>query len=643
MRATLLRLERQRQESEGLGLELLQRTYDELAEAVLDLAAGRGYLGRDPLGAVVHLDGPDREGAQLATLVLELWRTFFAGFRADEAQFEAARFRAAAAEVDERLAELEPGSIPDNAVTTAMLEALIALWDERQEAINQRIDLLIGELSDHQQRLGSSDLQRAYTEDELGQAQTLITGVLGEMGERIEAGEPITALLGRLVKRWREELHTRKQAAEAAAGQQRAFLTALAAVADGRGPDTQALSAASRSVVAAIGDLSAANREQERELRMLARQRAEQDARIRELEAEIAQRDTLINRYEFAEDTGADEDRRLDLYRRILAAQDRNADCAALVAQVRELERVLVLPAGEINQALGLIDRLLDGLSKSLAALRRSIALSEDPRRYRPRLLGGSPYRLKTLPGALRAARDAGRDVLAYIGRARWAYGVTLLARDFPKQRKIFTEMVRLVGDVRDQLGGPPPASCSMDLGSADGLASLPAVLATDLKALLRIRGVARHAGDLAPLLEECVALFHDTLEKARGEAIGRSTPPKRETKNRAIERLAGELLDLAGLMQAVFAEAKARGWALRDEERALLDQDSTLQLAVRDLDGMCDVLAVLRGAPPADFPKLPTARSATARRTDLDRLLAAARGRVAWLEDIARYRVEVG
>ncbi|MDA3960791.1 MAG: hypothetical protein PF961_08375 [Planctomycetota bacterium] len=642
MRATLLRLERQQQESEELGLELLQRTYDELAEAVLGMAATRGYLGRDPLGAVTHLGGPDQEGVQLGSLVLELWRAFFDGFRPDEAQFEAARFRTAAGHIDEELQRLGPGEVPVSTLTVQMLETLVGLWEERQEALNQRLDMLIGELSEHQQRLGSSDLQRAYTEDELGQALGLIRGVLGELGEKPKPDDKIAALLARLVKRWRDELHARKHEADTVAAQQRDFLAALSAVAVGKSCDPSQLTKSGASVVRAIGDLVAANREQERMTRELERRCAELDARNRELSAELGARDQLINRYEFTQFSQDAEDQRLELYRQILAGQDRGNDMTALVEQVRELERVFVLPPSEINQALSLIDRLLDSLVKGLAELRRTMPLTEDPKRYRPRLLGSTPYKLKTLSGGMQASRDAARDVLAYIGRARWAFGVSLLGKEFPKLRKIFTEMVRLVGDTRDKLGGPPPASCTMNIGTDDGLAALPAVLATDLKSLMRIRGVARHAPEIAPLLEECVGLFHAALQRARGETVVRAEAPNRETNTKAIGRLAEELLDLAGLMEAVFAEAKSRSWQLLPEEQALLQLDSVLGLAVRDVDGMCDVLAVLRGAPATEFPKMPNARSATARRGDLDRLLAAAKARVTWLEDVARYRVEM-
>jgi len=165
MRSTILRLERQNQD-QAQTLNTYQHAYEELAETVLRLAAEAGYLGRDPLGALTQLSGPQVGELRLGQLVLDLWRAFFSGFRADETEFEAAQFRAAAADLERRLAALQPGQAPDGDLAGSMLEALVGLWEERQDSINERLDLLIGEVQQQERSLGSANLDSAWREDE---------------------------------------------------------------------------------------------------------------------------------------------------------------------------------------------------------------------------------------------------------------------------------------------------------------------------------------------------------------------------------------------------------------------------------------------------------------------------------------------
>ena len=67
---------------------------------------------------------------------------------------------------------------PDSELALAMLDTLVVFWDERQKDVSQRIDTLINDLSDHQQRLGSADLERAHQADELDRSTRLVATAL---------------------------------------------------------------------------------------------------------------------------------------------------------------------------------------------------------------------------------------------------------------------------------------------------------------------------------------------------------------------------------------------------------------------------------------------------------------------------------
>ena len=101
----------------------------------------------------------------------------------------------------------------------------------------------------------------------------------------------------------------------------------------------------------------------------------------------------------------------------------------------------------------------------------------------------------------------------------------------------------------------------------ASGIGALPAVLAVDVQASARAKGVSKVAGDVVELLDGTVGMYHQVLERARGDTIERVQPPKRESATKAMARLADELLQLAGLMDQAFAEAREHGWRLRPEE----------------------------------------------------------------------------
>lgn len=647
MRTTVLRLERRIQEEHANALVQLQSMHEGLVGSLLEAARAAGYLGSDPLSALSHLAAPSPELARFEGLVQALWEGFFAGFRADEQQFEAARFREAAAAIEQRLAALPAGQAPDADLALAMLETLVGFWDERQSGLADRVDQLIGELSSSQQRLGSADLQVAYQEDETSNAAALIATALAEMGERVSANDRLADLLGILIKRWRGELRRRadelselKQRHHASEDVHQRFLATLAGAAGGQVPADTQLPAALARVADEVAGLVRGVREAETRERELQAELAGLRAEAKHHQEELAARDERLARYELESFAGGgDEDRRLQLYRAAFAKLKHGENADTELAEVQELERVLTPSVAEEDQARRLLDSQLGELVRTLQELRRINPVGDDPRRFRPRLLASSPYRLKTLSGVIQASRDAARDLLGYVAMARWAQGLTGLVKDFARLRKVFREMVSLVGDCRDRLGGPPPASMTIPLDSAEGIGALPAVLAVDVQALARAKGVSRVAPDVVELLEASVELFHGVLERARGDRIERVEPPRRESATKAMARLADELLQLAGLMDQAFAEAREHGWRLSPEEEALLAADRILVLGLRSLDGACDILAVLPGTPGAEFTRPPGAR--TSGRVLLDRLQTCVRERCEWLEDLGRYRVE--
>ncbi|MBA3684677.1 MAG: hypothetical protein H0W72_05485, partial [Planctomycetes bacterium] len=388
-----------------------------------------------------------------------------------------------------------------------------------------------------------------------------------------------------------------------------------------------------RSVKQLVDDRRAAN-EQVRQLRSeVARLQAEG----RTLLEEVAERDRRIAKYEFGQPDDSDEDERLSIYRKAFAELGAGRDGKVFLDRVRELERIITVAAVDEKQALSILDRQGAEMVKCLQELRAVLPIGEEPKRLRPRLLLSSRYDFKTLPGHAQAIRDAGRDLHGYLARARWAQGVQSLAKDLPKLQRVFKEMVKLVGDWRERLGEPPPASFSVRIDMGSAIVSLPALLATDLDSVLRRRGkvATQAAADIVPVLDEVVTLYHKSLEKARGEAIPRDEAGKREGHNGALTRLAGELTKFGGILEAAFAEAVTVDFQLDEAHLALMANDHLMLLALQQLDVACDVIAVLPGAPKSDFAPVPSSRG------NLDKLLVAARTRVGWLEDVARYRYQ--
>ena len=269
-----MRLERQRTEDVHQSMHLLQRHFDELVEVVLSAGRERGYLGTDPLGALETVRTPPAQDLRLSHMVAELWQTFFSSFRADEVQFEAARFAQQAEGLQARLANLGSGEAPDQELAVELVTTLLTFWEERQRAVNERIDTLIQELSQYQQRLGSADLQQAYQSDEHDRCRLLVATALQELGDDLTGQEPLAELLLRLVRTWRDllrqrsqELTVQKEAVTQAAGQHEELMRVLALAANGKPVTTVNLSQHDQQMVESVLDLVVGFREQDQLLK----------------------------------------------------------------------------------------------------------------------------------------------------------------------------------------------------------------------------------------------------------------------------------------------------------------------------------------------------------------------------------------
>ena len=637
IRSTVMRLERQIQLDHAQALTALQQSYETLAEAVLRIARERGYLGSDPLGALGQAFAPAGDQRRLGEAARELWNIFFACFREDEAAFEAKRFVEQSLPIEERLRALPEGAWPDTELTAAIIAALAAFWEERHQTISERLDVLIKDLGEHQAKLGGAEMQRAYQEDELGRCVQLLRGALGALGEAADPADSSSRLAARLVQRYRHDLGDLASRITAAESARRAL--AESALAAARREPIGQLPPGEAAVVTAIAQVADDRATLINGARALKGEVARLQAEGRTLMEEVADRDRRLARYEFGEQTSDDEDERLALYRKAFAELDAGRDAKPLLERVRQLERVVSVGDSEQQQALKLLDRQGAEVVKCLAELRAIIPIGEDPKRLRPRMLLASRYDFKSLAGHAQACRDAARDLHAYAARARWALGVGLLAKEVPKLQRIFKEMVALVADWREKLGDPPGASISIRIDRGGSVVALPALLATDLDAVTKRKGKAatQAAADIVPVLEECLTVYRKALERAKGELLPPTADvPKRESEMQKLTRLSAELTRLGGILEAAFSEAVAAEFALEKGDRDLIASDHLLLIGLQQLDVACDVLAVLPGAPQTQLPTLPSGRG------NVDKLLAAAKARAAWLEDVARYRFEL-
>jgi len=635
MQSTVMRLERQISVENAKALEALRGVYEQLSGAALQLGRDRGYVGLDPLGALGQAFAPDAGTRALGLAAVDLWQAFFACFRSDESNFEGKRFHELAQPLNERLAAIPEGGWPETELAGELLRTLQTFWQERHDAISQRLDALIQDLSHHQQQLGGAQMHSAHQADELQRAMGVLNGALRELGEPLGEQPSPAQMLGVLVGRYRRELTERTLLSERAQEAHRALAKAIVSAA--RRESVPTLNATDQLAAQAVAQLAVDRHRLMDEARLIRAEQARLQAENRQLMEELEERDRRILRYEFTSQQDVTEDERLTLYRKAMAELQAGGQAKALLEKVRQLERVLTLSETDEAQGLKLLDRQGAELAKLVAELRGIKPVTEDPRRWRPRLLLGSRYEFKTMPGQVQALRDASRDVTAYAAQARWAQGVAGLAKDAPKLQRIFKEMVSLTAMWREKLGDPPGASMSLRLDQSSSMVALPALLASDLDAVVRRKGTKANAAasDLIPVLEECLAMYRKTVERARGEAFPAEDAPKRESDSNKLARLAQDLTALGGIVEATFSEAIARDFTLDDGDATLTHSDHLLLLALQQLDVACDVLAVLPGAPAGKFPAIPSGRGS------IDKLLACAKARSLWLEEVARYRFE--
>lgn len=617
---TVLRLERRAHDEQSRGMAALHAAFDALSAAVAEAAQARGVDATDPVVAARALaSAPDPELARLAG---ELWLVFFECFRPDEGQHELTRFREPADDINRRLAECA-GRNPGPELVADLLATLGGFWRERHRQVNERLDALIADLGRQQRVAGAGALAGAYAQDELQRLGQLVDAALGE---RTEA--PPSQRLAALLARYRDELVRRREAAEQAKTALAHATATIAAMASGKAAPA-GIHPLAEPVIAQVRRIDEQRRAHEDAIRALHRKVADLETDRRRLMDEVQ---AAEGRLERLDDGSLDTDQRLQLYREAFATLSSGGDPKSALERVRELERVITLAPAAAESARKAVDRALDQLVDRLGELWAVVPLGEDPRRFRPRLFKASVDR-KSLSGVLIATRDACRDATAWIDRARWAQGAARFAAQVPALRGILRELVSLVADWRRKLGDPPPASISISLDGGSGILALPAVLQADVESLLRRRGATGAAGDLAPLLEAVRDRLRAVCEQAAPGAPASEPAAKRESAGTTCTRLCLDLVRLSAHAGAVLAEAADEDFRLDPADATLMADEALLRATVLALTVVTDEAARIPGAPPLPAPGA----------GDLDGWLATAKGRTAWIEDLARHRIAVG
>ena len=257
------------------------------------------------------------------------------------------------------------------------------------------MDQLIAELGSKQRELGSADLQRAHQSDEIEFTDTLFTAVESELNLAPEADSPLGKRAENVVVRYREMISDLRQSDQDRRQRYDAFISSLRQACGGQHDSNELLSTAENKIARAVSDAMTGQDQAMREIARLRSEIAEFSTHIHQLENEVHERDQRLAKYEFSETPDAHEDERLTYYRAAFTEWENGRDPREYMEQARELERVLAISDVEYQQVMQHLGRRLESLVKTLVELRRFMALCDDPKRFRPRLLGSSPYKLK--------------------------------------------------------------------------------------------------------------------------------------------------------------------------------------------------------------------------------------------------------
>ncbi|TVR47127.1 MAG: hypothetical protein EA402_01685 [Planctomycetota bacterium] len=580
-----------------LAHDAVLRIYERLASAVLAAARARGYGGDDVQAAAALLATPDPLVRKLCEAALALWQQ--QGASADD-HLQAA------------VHSLGGGSCPPLRLAIELLE----------------------DLSSRQRQRRSTTVIHALDSDDHQRLTKLLAAALEEMGESMSEGDPAHRLLGQLVKRYRVILNQTNLQAEHHRRHLALLMVALQDVVSGNRP--QRLEQLGDDALIVEGLWSMLDGRQA----LVERARAAEDAlathhselaRLRhqlgELQGEVQRLQSL-----------GDEDQRLGAYREAFARIERGDDAQDLLEGIRDLERVIIASQATITETLRLLDRSLDNTVHCLQDLRRILPLGPDPKRYRPRFLGKSPYQLRTLPGMLAACRDAAQDVERFAKRVRWIEGLGGFAKRLNKLRPAMQEMVRLVADCRDKAGDRVTMSLTVNMATTAGLASLPLLLAGDLLSLARSRRGKSYCERLLPLCEDIVNEYQNALAKAVDDLPLCPESSKRERPAGAIRRLADHLVLLAEWQDRHFAEADIQDFQPSRADQLLLADRDLLRRGCSELAAMVEHCADLGGGPNRSelhiIPKLGKSDGAAWQRC--------AHSHAQWLADAARYRVQL-